>query len=359
MTLSQSTAPTPGQAEKSPLVIPVAMGLIGPNGDELATRLEEESASRSGTRVLRLERARQTFRFRDVPVPPVPSLLRGFSAPVKLRGVPLDRLKFLAIHDSDPFARWEASQQLATTLMLELVAAFRRGATLTLDPDLLASLRATLADADADPAFAAEALLLPSEQFLADQMGTVDVDAIHAVRDFARTGIGRALGSELAETYERLADTGPYRIDGRAVGRRALRNVALSYLARRGEPQDIARAATQFAEAGNMTDELAALAVLNDVEQPERAAALARFYERWRIDELVIDKWFSLQAMSSLPATLQRVRELAHHADFDIKNPNRVRALVSAFAQGNPVGFHEASGAGYAFLSEHVLKLDP
>ena len=289
----------------------------------------------------------------------MPSLLRGFSAPVKLSGVPLAQLQFLAAHDTDPFVRWESAQQYATHLLLAMAAAWRRGETPELDHGLIDALAATLREADADPAFAAEALSLPGEAFLADQMAVADVDAIHAVRDGARTAIGRALRDELRATYERLTDTGPYRIDGAAIGRRALRNACLAYLAAGGDADGIALAKAQFDAGQNMTDVLAALAVLSAIDCPERRAALDAFHARWRGDDLVLDKWFAIQAMSPLPDTPSAVRALAKHADFDLRNPNRVRALVASFASGNQVRFHEPSGGGYRFLADTIIALDP
>jgi aminopeptidase N len=360
LSIAQKVPPTPGQAEKLPMLIPLAMGLLGPDGAELPTRLEEEAGSQEGTRVLPLAEARESFRFVDVPSPPVPSLLRGFSAPVKLKDVPLERLKFLAINDPEPFARWEAGQQVATCALLDRIEAYRSGAKAApLDPDLVTALRCILADADRDPAFAAEALALPSETFLADQLAVVDVDAIHAARESARVELGRALSMELASAYVTLADAGPYRIEGAAIGRRALRNTCLSYLAAADVEKGAALAKAQFDTRANMTDVLAALTVLADLDRPERPAALARFYAAWSRDQLIIDKWFALQARSSLPGTPNRVRELTMHPAFERKNPNRVRALVGAFAQGNQIRFHDASGAGYVFLADEVITLDP
>jgi aminopeptidase N len=313
-----------------------------------------------GTRVIALAETRETFRFVEVPEPPVPSLLRGFSAPVKLQDVPLDRLKFLAINDPEPFARWEAGQQVATRILLDRIETIRRGAApQPLDPDLVTAMRHTLAEVDRDPAFAAEALSLPSEPFLADQLAVVDVDAIHASRESARAELGRVLSLELAGAYVALADPGPYQIDGTSIGRRALRNTCLVYLAAADPERGAALAKAQFDAGANMTDVLAALAVLADLDRPERPAALARFFAAWSHDELVIDKWFGLQARSSLPATPRRVRDLARHPAFERKNPNRVRALVGAFAQGNQLRFHDASGAGYVFLADEVITLDP
>jgi len=360
LSIAQKAPPTPGQAEKLPMLIPLAMGLLGPDGAELPTRLEDEAESQDGTRVITLAEARESFRFVDVPGPPVPSLLRGFSAPVKLKDVPLERLKFLAINDPEPFARWEAGQQVATYVLLDGIEACRSGVgPAPLDPDLVTALRRILADAERDPAFAAEALTLPSEAFLADQVAVVDVDAIHAARESARVELGRALSMELASAYVALADTGPYQIEGAAIGRRALRNTCLAYIAAADAERGATLAKAQFETRANMTDVLAALTVLADLDRPERPAALARFYAAWSRDELVIDKWFALQARSSLPGTPNRVRELTMHPAFERKNPNRVRALVGAFAQGNQIRFHDASGAGYAFLADEVITLDP
>jgi aminopeptidase N len=362
--IAQRVPPTPGQPDKQPMPIPLAMGLLGPNGDELPTRLDGESEARSGTRVLVAGRERQVFRFVDVPTPPLPSLLRNFSAPVKLQGAPIERLKFLAIHDTDPVARWDAGQQVATRMLLDRVAAYQRGREMpALDPDVVAAMRQTLAGAERDPAFAAEALALPSEANLADEMPVVAVEAIHAARDSARAALGQALAEALSDTYRRLADPGPYRIDGHSIGRRALRNVCLGYLAA-GDRVEGARLATaqfdsaQVGAGANMTDVLAALGALIDIDCPERAAALDAFYRRWEADPLVIDKWFALQARSALPGATLAVRALTQHPAFTRANPNRVRALVGTFSQANPLHFHAASGSGYAFLADEVLLLD-
>jgi aminopeptidase N len=359
--VAQHVPATAGQPDKAPMPIPLAVGLLGPNGDELPTRLAGDSEAHAGTRVLVAEREHQVFRFADVPAPPVPSLLRNFSAPVKLQGVPLDRLKFLAIHDSDPVARWDAGQQVATRMLLDRVAAYQPISALqmpALDADFVAAMRQTLADADRDPAFAAEALMLPSETTLAEEMAVVAVEAIHAVRESVRAALAQALAGPLADAYRRLADPGPYRMDGLSIGRRALRNACLFYLAA-GDPAAAARLAkAQFDDGGNMTDVLAALAMLVDIDGPERAAALDAFYRSWQGDPLVIDKWFALQARSSLPGTIAALRQLTHHPAFTRANPNRVRALVATFSQANPLHFHAASGEGYAFLTEEVLALD-
>ena len=357
--VAQIVPPTPGQRDKKPMPVPLAVGLLGPNGDELPTRLDGEAAAAVGTRVLLVEAPRQTFRFVDVPARPVPSLLRNFSAPVRLKGVPLDRLKFLAIHDTDPVARWDAGQQVAIRLLLDRVAALQNGHPLPpLDADFVAAMRQTLTDADRDPAFAAEALSLPSEATLAEEMAVVAVEAIHAAREDTRRVLAMALAEPIEETYRRLADPGPYRIDGASIGRRALRNMCLFYLAAGDGIAGARHAKAQFDLGANMTDVLASLAVLVDIDCPERAAALDAFYRRWEGDPLVIDKWFALQARSALPGTIDAVRALMAHPAFTRANPNRVRAVVGTFAQANQLHFHAADGAGYGFLADEVLTLD-
>jgi aminopeptidase N len=219
-------------------------------------------------------------------------------------------------------------------------------------------MRRTLADADRDAAFAAEALMLPSETTLAEEMAVVAVEAIHAVRESVRAALAQALAAPLADAYRRLADPAPHRIDGDAIGRRALRNVCLGYLAAGDRAAGARFAKQQFDEGANMTDVLAALTVLVDIDGPERAGALDAFYRRWENEPLVIDKWFALQARSSLPGTIAAVRDLTAHPAFTRANPNRVRALVGSFSQANPLHFHAASGEGYAFLADEVLALD-
>jgi aminopeptidase N len=300
------------------------------------------------------DEAETTFTFEDVASPPIPSLLRGFSAPVKLSGISPERARFLAAHDTDPFVRWDSGLQYATRVLLDLIPVLNAGGTLTIDSGLIEAMSQTLAQ-DGDPAFVAEAMYLPGEAFLADQMEVADVDAIHAVRDAARVAIGEVLHDRLRATYDKCSDTGQYSIDGTAIGRRSLRNACLTYLCAGGDP---ALAKRQFDTAGNMTDKLAALMVLAGIECPERDAALSAFYSEWHDDPLVLDKWFFIQAMSPLPDTVTCVRALSTHKDFDLRNPNRIRALVGAFA-GNQVRFHDPKGDGYRFLADIVVQLDP
>ena len=357
--VAQRTPPTPRQPEKEPLVVPLAMGLLAPDGAEIPTRLEGEAAPREGTRVLLADQAESVFTFLDVPARPVPSLLRGFSAPVKLAGLGRAQLLLLAEHDPDPFTRWDAGQHHACAILIEMISARGRGDPVSVPAALIDPVAAALARADEDPAFAAEALALPGEMFLADQMEIADTDGIHEVREAARAAIGRALEGDFRATYERLSDARPYEIDGLSIGRRSLRNAALAYLAAGDAKLGVALAKAQFGARQNMTDVLAALAVLAAIDAPERAAALAAFHDAWHEDALVLDKWFAIQATSPLAETVAAVEALTRHPDFDLKNPNRVRALIASFAQANQVRFHDASGGGYRLLADTIIRLDP
>jgi aminopeptidase N len=359
LTVRQHTPATPGEERKEPFHIPLALGLLSRNGRDLPLRMEGEKAATAGTRVLSLRREKETFCFVDVPEAPVPSLLRGFSAPVKLR-VDLDdsELAFLMARDSDEFNRWEAGQQLAVRVMLKLIGNFREGKDLVLSSVFVEAFRGTLTDPGADPALLALALTLPTETYLGEMMEVIDPEAIHEVREFIRRDLAGKLGEDFRQVLAAKAPTGPYSIEPAAVGRRSLRNLCLAYLMTLDDRETLAMCQDQFRSGDNMTDVIAALACLANREGPERGEALEAFYHRWREDPLVVDKWFTLQATSRLPGTLDAVRRLTGHPAFNIKNPNRVRSLVGAFAQGNPARFHDRSGAGYSFLADRVLEVN-
>jgi len=295
--------------------------------------------------VLSLRKPEETFTFK-VKEKPVPSLLRNFSAPVILNYPYTEQdLIHLMAHDDDAFNRWEAGQRLAASTILEA-----RGIP---TPAFLAATRELLRDRD--PAFAAEALSLPAETFLAEQLEVVDPDALHESRNRLRRELGRALEKDLLSLYSDLRSDSAYSPDAQSIGRRALRNLCLSYLVEVGHS---ALAYEQFRTAGNMTDTMAALTSLANGECPERQPALDAFYARWQGEPLVVDKWLAVQATSRLPGTLARVHELLSHPAFDIKVPNKVYALIRAFAS-NHVRFHAADGSGYAFLADQVIRLDP
>jgi aminopeptidase N len=359
LTVSQSCPPTPGQPEKLPFHLPLAMGLIDRAGHELPLQLERETAPAGTSRVLELTQATQSFRFTGIGSKPVPSLLRNFSAPVKL-DYPYSEedLALLMTSDSDPFVRWEAVQVQAVRLILGLVADLQAGRELQVPERFIGAFDRLLSDDRQDRAFLAEALALPAEGYLAEQLEVIDPVAIHEAREFVRRELGARLRERLLSVRETCAATGPYRPDDGLAGCRRLRNLCLAYLMATGSAEAIALAKAQFEETDNMTDSLGALSQLTSCACPERTATLDAFYQTWRGDRGVIDKWFTLQAASRLPDTLQRVEELLEHPDFDLRNPNRVRALVGAFSQLNQIRFHDASGAGYRFLTEQILKLN-
>jgi aminopeptidase N len=356
--------PAPAQGvvlpERGPLHLPLAMGLLGAQGADLPLRLEGESAAAATPdRVLELKQAEQTFTFVGLEERPVPSLLRNFSAPVKLR-MERDRaeLAFLMAHDRDAFNRWDAGQTLAGELLLELAADVIAERELVLDPLFVEAYGRVLADPQLDGALKALALGLPSEKLLGQEMEVVDVDALHAAREFALGELARAHRAQLWSTYEACATGEAYTLDRAAVARRRLKNAVLGMLAVLGEAEVIQRLAAQFRGSDNMTDRQAALVLLVDGEGPEREEALSAFYQRWKGDPLVLDKWFAVQALSKRSDTLAGVLELFGHPDFSLKNPNRLRSLVGSFCAGNQVRFHAADGAGYAFLADIVLDLD-
>jgi aminopeptidase N len=296
-------------------------------------------------KVLSLKEPQQTFRFENLASKPVPSLLREFSAPVTLEyPYTEDELLHLLAHDDDPFNRWEAGQRLACSTILE-----KDG---TPSKAFLEAARQVMRDPD--PAFVAEALNLPAETFLAEQMDVVDADRLHESRNRLRRALAVALQEEFREAYKSNTTTGPYSPDARSIGRRSLRNLCLGYLGELGESR---LAYEQFQRADNMTDSMAALAVLANLDCPEREPALAAFHERWKEEALVVDKWLAVQASSRLPTTLNTVKRLLQHPAFDLKVPNRVYALIRTFA-ANHVRFHGADGGGYAFLADQIVALN-
>jgi aminopeptidase N len=347
-------------AEPQPLHVPVRVGLLGPDGRELPLRLQGEYKDRTATtRLLELKEHERTFRFVDVPVKPVVSLLRGFSAPVKVRWErPRNELAFLMAHDTDAFVRWDAGQELAKGVLLDLVGAHARGQEMRLDAALSDAFGKLLADERLDGSFRALALGLPDELTLAQELDVIDPEAVHAARRFAVRELARVHRERLLDTYHQQAERAGTAIDKDSIDARRLKNRALACLATLEDPETVALTWQQFERARNMTDSEAALAALTWVDCRERELALDAFYRRWKHDPLVLDKWFRLQAVAPQQATLERVMALAAHPDFTLRNPNRVRALLGAFTQANPARFHARDGRGYAFLAERVLVLD-
>jgi len=358
LTITQSSAASPGQADKRPYHIPFALGLIGADGSDLPVRLENEGPRDAGTRVLDLRTASETFRFTGLTARPTPSLLRGFSAPVKLvSDLKAEDFAFLAAHDSDPFARWEAGQTLAAQHLLSLAADYRAGKQLTLAPAVIEAMRLTLTDPALDQAFIALSLALPGESYLAELVQEIDVEALAEVRNFARRTLGAELQKELRAAYKAGKSDAPFAPTAEQAGARALKNAALDLLCAAGDVQALDEAAAQYRAQANMTDVLAALGCLVDTDRRDREEALADFEKRWQHDALVMDKWFTLQALSRRPDTLAQVEKLLSHPNFDAKNPNKLRSLVGAFTS-NRQRFHEGDGSGYRFLAEQVVATD-
>ncbi len=356
--IAQTVPPTPGQPHKEPMVIPLAVGLVGKDGADMPLALKDGSIERG---VLELSRSSQTFVFTGVAERPIPSLNRNFSAPIKL-SAPIDSsdLRFLAAHDSDPFNRWQAVQTLAMSLLVQNVAAIRAGAPPREDDGLTAAQTAILEDRKLEPVFVALALAPPGEPDIAREIGRdVDPDAVHAARRVLRKAIGERHDAALTEAYRRMSSAGPFQPDAASAGRRAFRNACLDFLAMTGRDDAIARTFAQYQSADNMTDRMAALETLSMHDRPERAQALEDFYKRYADDALIIDKWLALQAAIPERATLDRVRALTTHPAFSMANPNRVRALIGSFAQANHTQFNRLDGAGFEFVADIVIALDP
>ncbi|MFZ3153564.1 aminopeptidase N [Pseudomonas sp.] len=359
----QSCPATPGQAEKQPFVIPVELALLDAQGLELPLQLVGEDAAGGLSRVLQVSEAEQAFTFVNLAEKPLPSLLRGFSAPVKLSfPYSRDQLMFLMQHDSDGFNRWEAGQQLSVQVLQELIGQHQRGEPLALDQRLVEACRTLLADDSLDQAMVAEMLSLPGEAYLTEISAVADVEAIHAAREFARKQLADALFDLLWQRYQRnraVSRASAYVAEAEHFARRSLQNIALSYLMLSGKAEVLAVCLEQFDNADNMTEQLAALAVLvNSPFETEKAAALASFADFFKDNPLVMDQWFSVQAACALPGALQRVEQLMQHPAFTLKNPNKVRALIGAFAGQNLLGFHQADGSGYRFLADQVITLN-
>jgi aminopeptidase N len=361
--IAQSTPPTPGQPDKQPLLIPFALGLVGPDGKDVALRLEGEAEPMGTTRVLELTQSAHTFRFAGVPAGAVPSLLRDFSAPVIVEHRYGDEaLALLAAHDSDGFNRWEAGQKIALAALLRATDTIEAGETLQHSPGLRALAERTLLDAAASPAFRERSLQLPGEIVIAEQRAVVEPQAIRT----ARTGLRQWLGTELAahwqSTYAAMTGTQAYSPDSALAGRRALKNLALSFLVLAGDPAALELARRQLAQADNLTDRLAALTAIVHSPAPIKAGVLLQVAREWQHEPLLMNKWFSLQASAPAhpgePAALERVKVLLRHPAYSEKNPNNVNALVLGFCNGNPAEFHRADGSGYAFWVEQVTRLD-
>lgn len=356
LTIQQSCPATPNQPTKLPLHIPVKLGLLGKDGSAATIY---SSGVQQNEITLNLTETEQTFVFEHLAEQPVVSLLRGFSAPVNLKmSRSLEELAFLLKHDSDTFNRWEAGQQLAVQIIFGLIEDLNQHRPLHLNALLVEAFHSLLTDEGDDLSYQALLLALPDESYLAGQMAVIDVDAIHHAREFVKTTLAFALQDDFKRVYliHHRDESGKFHAG--AVGRRRLKNACLNYLNQLESSDTYGLVAEQFEQARNMTDQMAALSAIVNSRHPAKADYLHRFYQQWRQEALVIDKWFALQASSSMPNTFATVQALMQHPAFDMKTPNRVRALIGAFSQANPVHFHAKNGDGYRFLADQVLALN-
>ncbi|KAG5058586.1 hypothetical protein JHK86_013582 [Glycine max] len=365
--LCQEIPPTPGQSVKEPTFIPVAMGLLDSTGKDIplstvyhnGTLLSVSSNDQSVcTTVLRVTKKEEEFVFTNIFERPIPSLLRGYSAPVRLESDLTDSdLFFLLANDSDEFNRWEAGQVLARKLMLHLVDDLQHNKPLVLNSNFVEGFKRILCDSSLDKEFVAKAITLPGEGEIMDMMGVADPDAVHAVRTFIRKQLASKLRSEFLSTVENNRSSEEYVFNHSNLARRALKNVALAYLGCLEEQEFTNLVLHEYKTATNMTEQFAALVAIAQNPGKTRDDVLADFYGKWQHDFLVVNKWFALQAMSDIPGNVENVRKLLSHPAFDLRNPNKVYSLIGGFC-GSPVNFHAKDGLGYKFLGEIVLQLD-
>ncbi len=365
LNLQQYTPETPGQETKEPLLMPVEFALLDPMGQDILLEMEGVDGPADTSCILSFHEAQQSYILKNIPEPPVLSIFRNFSAPVKLEIERSDEeLAFLMAHDSDPFNRWDAGQQLSLKYILQQIAVCQQGGELAIPEIFVESFRKLLVDRNADPAFVALALNLPMDNWIGQQLEVVDPDAIFAVLQFFRRQLAARLQKEFLEIYRDNTRAGAYTYTSDDAGHRSLKNTCLSYLLSPGNeggvPADLLDLAMkQYEQSDNMTDKIAALKAVVNSDRTTGDQLLADFYGLWKDDPLVTDKWLTIQAVCPLPGTLERVRELIEHPAFIIKNPNKVRALIGAFCQANQVGFHVLSGDGYVFLADRVIELNP
>jgi len=345
--LEQSCPATPGQDAKLPFHIPVAVGLLDGEGKELAA-----------TQVLELKETSGEFVFTDIDTQPVPSILRGFSAPVRLEVEQSDAdLALLFAFDTDSFNRWEAGQRLATRVILGLVEDLQAGKQPQVPDNLIQAFQTVFDDADLEASLKSYALRLPDETTLGAEMAVIDPDNLHVARELCVKAIASALRPQLEALYAQLEDSGEYKPVAAAIGKRRMRNLCLGYLCSLKDEAATARVEAQYQAASNMTDKMAAVVCAAQQPGEARDRMLNDFFTTFKDEDLVVDKWLAVQAGSQNDHALADVQSLLEHSAFDIKNPNKVRALIRTFT-GNQVNFHKADGSGYAFIADQVITLD-
>lgn len=357
--IKQSCPDTTGQKNKKPFHIPLQVGLLDTDGSAVMLHIEGDGSTASETKMLEVKNKIEIFTFLNINSKPLISLNRGFTSPVKIQSQQTnDDLAFIFAHDSDEFNRWEAGQTLAVNTLLCFVENIKNNQELVLDVKIINAFRNTLAHSGLDKALISQAITLPSESYLADQCDVVDVDAIHQARTFMRNELAKALKSELKSIYQSNQSDATYLFNADEMARRDLSHVCLSYLMCLQEDESITACMNQVDKANNMTDVLSGLTILSHHGNASRQNALDDFYDKWKDDAQVVEKWFSIQASADLPDVLDKVKALMRHEAFSLTNPNKVRSLIGRFCAGNIVHFHAADGSGYEFLADQVLVLD-
>ena len=335
------------------------MGLLDKDGNDLPLQLKNDAAAVHGTRVLDVRQREETFEFVNIESEPVPSLLRGFSAPIKVElDLSNDEHYFLMANDTDEFNRWDAGQQLSVKLIKNLVEDIQQHRPLYLPEPFINAYRSMLEDKSIDKALLSQTISLPSESYISEFVSPIDPLSIHQACRFVRETLANSLKDLFYQVYEENLIAGEYCIEQEHVKKRALKNTCLGYLMETNDEKIHAMCFSQFNQSNNMTDVMAALVSLVNNECDQQQQALELFYTKWKNELLVVDKWLGVQATSRLPGTLQRVKALTSHEAFSLKNPNKIRALIGAFGQGNPSQFHDLSGEGYGFFTDKILEID-
>jgi len=356
LTVKQSCAATPGQESKKPFHIPFNVGLLDTSGGDFPLVIEGESLTQP---VLDIKKPAETFVFENISEPPLPSLLRSFSAPVKVNfDYSKDELRFLMAKDNDDFNRWDAGQRLSNIVIQELVEDNKAMRPMGVFEAFVDAMGQVLNNTAADKSLTTQALSIPNEILLSEAYEVVDPNAIHVSREFLCLTLAKALSPDFSRVYQENNIVESYQFASEQIGRRSLKNQCLSYLVRLKTEETIDLAMKQYTNSDNMTDSLAALACLANTECEEREFVLNDFYQKWKHDPLVVDKWFGIQSRSTLPGTFSHIKQLVEHSAFDIKNPNKVRSVVGGLGFGNPVVFHQADGEAYEFYADHIIKLN-
>jgi aminopeptidase N len=352
--------PTADQPIKRPLLVLLEMGLLDKNGHEYPFKVKGNKTRNNDKNFLKLSRKTQNFVFEGISSEPVLALLRGFSSPVKLKvELSSDDLSILMTQEKDSFVRWNAAQEYAERLILEIVETKQYGKKIRLDENYVRAIKEILLNEDLEPALRAELLRIPSESDLSQKMKIIDVEGIHAARRYFIFNLGDELYGSFNDVFHKImASMVHCDLSTKAMGARSLVATCLGYLSASGSLDSLKLALAEVVSANSMTLTMAGLNALNDVDCNEREEALRIFYQRWHNKPLELDKWFSLNASSTLPNTLEKVKQLTGHKSYDLGNPNRIRALVGTFASNNPVNFHRKGGIGYKILTDTVISLN-